>query len=222
MISLLLKMRVKNVPKKAKAKKSATALSKSTLESMLANTYEKENKPVGSYLTDAQLSDARVKVFHDPKTKHTVVAHRGSASGRDWFENLLYLGDIQAGKGWSHSKKRQKEAEKKYGLENLTTIGHSKGALHAEKYGKRGGEIITLNKPVNVQSISKEVPSYQTDYTGEGDLVSALRPLQGGKKEVVLKKKKSYLARVHDALKDPIGTLLSEHGTATLNRLPTE
>jgi lambda repressor-like predicted transcriptional regulator len=215
-------MRVKTTPKKSKAKKSATALSKSTLENMLANTYKKENETVGSYTVDPQLSDIRVKVYHDPSTKHTVVAHRGSASARDWFENALYLGNIEAGQGWNISKKRQKEAEKKYGVGNLTTIGHSKGALHAEKFGKRGGEIITLNKPVNIPHILSEVPSNQTDYTGEGDVVSILRPLQRGKKEVVLKKKKGVLSRAKKFLKDPLGSLLVEHSTETLNRLPSE
>lgn len=216
-------MRVKAVPKKTKSKKTATALNKGTLESMLSSTYKKENESVGSYFTDAQLSDERVKVFHDPTTKHTVVAHRGSSGARDWLiENPRYALGIEKGYGWDNSEKRQKAAEKKYGLENLTTIGHSKGALHAEKFGKRGGEIITLNKPVNFQHLLSPVNANQTDYTGEGDIISILRPLQRGKKEVVLKKKKGTLSKVKSYLKNPISSVLEEHGIETLNRLPSE
>ena len=123
-------MRVKTTPQRVK--KSATSLSKGTLQSMLDRTYQKENLPVENYVADATLSDNRVKVFHDPTTNHTVVAHRGSSGVRDWLiENPLYLFNVEAGYGWNNSKRRQKAAEKKYGTENLTTIGHSKGALHA-------------------------------------------------------------------------------------------
>ena len=83
--------------------------------------------------------------------------------------------------------------------------------------------MITLNKPVNLQhAIGGIVPSNQTDYTGEGDFISLLRPLQRGKEEIVLKKKKGVLTRVKEYLQDPVQTLLREHGTETLNRLPSE
>jgi hypothetical protein len=201
----------------------ATALPKDTLEKMLAATYEGQNINVNNYNVDPLLSDQRVKVYHDPTTKHTVVAHRGSAEARDWFENALYATGLQVGKGWRHSKKRQQEAEKKYGVGNLTTIGHSKGALHAQQYGKRGGEIITLNKPVGLQDINYKVPEYQTDYTGEGDVVSLLRPFQRGSKEVVLKKKGGVLKKIKKVLsKGIIGNVLEEHGTGTLRRLASK
>ena len=75
----------------------------------------------------------------------------------------------------------------------MTTIGHSKGALHAQDFGQKG-DIVTLNKPVNIRdAIGYKVPKYQTDYRGEGDVVSVLRPLQKGKKEVTLTKKKKSL-----------------------------
>lgn len=204
--------------------RKATALSKDTLEKMLAATYEGQNLNVNNYNVDQRLSDERVKVYHDPTTKHTVVAHRGSAETRDWLENGLYALGLTKGKGWRHSKKVQKEAERMYGVENLTTIGHSKGALHAQKYGQKGGAIVTLNKPVNLtDAIHYKVPSKQTDYTGEGDVVSLLRPLQRGKKAVVLKKKGGALRGVKQVLKKGIiGSVLEEHATGTLRRLASE
>ena len=209
---------MKKKAKKTVVKSRATKLSKPTLEKMLAATYAPSNVNLDSYQVDAGLSDERVKVYHDPLTNHTVVAHRGSAEARDWWENAKYAFGIEQGKGWEHSKNIQRQAEQKYGTENLTTIGHSKGALHAQKFGKKG-DIVTLNKPVGLRDLRYKVPSYQTDYTGEGDVVSALRPFQRGKKEVVLEKKGGLLKKTARVFKKGlIGTVLEEHGTSTLRR----
>lgn len=194
-------------------------LSKDNLEKMLSSTYQKQNESLGSYEVDRALSGGRVKVYHDPTTKHTVVAHRGSAVGRDWLENAMYAVGIKKGKGWRVSKQKQEAAYKKYGADNITTIGHSKGALHAQEYGQKGAQVITLNKPVNVQDILfKKVPKKQIDYTGEGDVVSALRPLQRGSKEIVLSKGQGLIKRAKNAALHPIKTILKEHGMETLRR----
>ncbi len=199
-------------------KPPVTKLSKAKLESLLKASYDKKRVNVDNYVIDNDLSDDRVKVYQDPSTKHTIVSHRGSATKSDWFENALYAAGIKKGSNWSHSKKVQKRAEEKYGTDNLTTIGHSKGALHAQEFGKNGGEILTLNKPVNIKDILYKVPKKQTDYQGEGDVVSILRPLQRGNKQVVLKKKVSITKRIGRAIKHPIKTVLSEHSTGTLSR----
>ena len=218
-MKFLSKKKTAEVPKKKAP--PVTKLSKTKLEHLLAATYDKKKINVDNYVIDTDLSDDRVKVYQDPATKHTVVAHRGSATGTDWFENALYGLGIKAGSNWSHSKKVQKAAEKKYGTENLTTIGHSKGALHAQEFGKRGREILTLNKPVNVSDILYKVPKKQTDYQGEGDIVSVLRPLQRGNKQIVLKKDIGVIKRVGRAIKNPIKAILAEHSTRILERQPS-
>lgn len=201
--------------RKRVGQKSSTQLEKSTLQSMLSNTYMPNSMsgPVGSYIPDPTLSDNRVKVYHDASTNHTVVAHRGSQTKADWLENGLYAMGIKGGANYNHSKKVQKAAEKKYGSSNLTTVGHSKGALHAQEFGQHG-DIATLNKPVNVKdALFYKVPKNQTDYRGEGDAVSALRFAQRGNKAVTLKKGKSEKSSYN-----PFKNLLTEHGTATLER----
>ena len=206
---------VKKPTKERLSKAPSTQLSKDQLQTMLANTYKPntDGDNVGRYMLDTSLSDNRVKVYHDAETKHTVVGHRGSASKGDWWENLLYSRGIKAGANFKHSREVQKKAQAKYGTENLTTIGHSKGALHAQEFGQ-AGDIVTLNKPVNIKDAMRyKVPGYQTDYRGEGDVVSILRPLQGGKKAVTLKKGKSDKKSWN-----PIKNLLTEHGTETLER----
>lgn len=218
-MKLLPKKSSSKTPKKKKS--PVTKLSKTKLEGLLAATYDKKKVNVDNYVIDTDLSDDRVKVYQDPATKHTVVAHRGSATGSDWFENGLYALGIKAGTNWAHSKRVQKRAEKKYGTDNLTTIGHSKGALHAQEFGKNGGEILTLNKPVNISDIMYKVPKKQTDYQGEGDIVSMLRPMQRGNKQVVLKKDIGLVKRISRAIKHPINAVLGEHSTKTLSRQPS-
>lgn len=206
-------MKYKN--RKPVATKKATALSKDNLAKIMSATYQPNSmlRAIDEYVPDPTISDNRVKVFHNSRTKHTVVAHRGSQTGSDWAENAAYLFGIKRGSNWSHSRKKQKEAETKYGTANLTTVGHSKGALHAQEFGQKG-EVVTLNKPVNlIDAVLKKVPKNQTDYRGEGDVVSILRPFERGNKAVTLRKekkdKKSW---------NPIKNILKEHGTDTLYR----
>lgn len=172
---------------------------------MLKESYNKDAANVGAYNVDKKLSSKHVKVYHDPVANKVVVAHKGSSTLQDWKENAKYLMGMESGKNWNKSKNAQKEAEKKYKGAHLTTIGHSKGASHAEKFGKNG-EVITLNKPVSVKDLfTKTVGKHQTDYKSSRDPVSMLRGLQGGNKEKVIKSKTF----------NP----LIEHGTSVLNRL---
>jgi hypothetical protein len=210
----------KSPSKERLAKPASTALDKTTLQTMLASTYNPTTPDgnIGKYIEDKTLSDRRTRVYHDPTTKHTVVAHRGSASKQDWVENAMYAMGFRGGQNYKHARKSQRAAESKYGTSNLTTIGHSKGALHAQDFGG-AGDIVTLNKPVNLKDvIGYKVPHYQTDYRGEGDVVSVLRPLQRGKKEVTLTKNKKSFSRIKNALLRPITSILKEHGTDTLER----
>jgi hypothetical protein len=200
-------------------KNKSTVLSKTQLEQMLSATYKPKSKTgvIDNYVPDPTLSDNNVKVFYNKDKNHTVVAHRGSQSALDWMENALYAAGIKRGVNWSHSKRIQKKAEEKYGTQNLTTIGHSKGALHAQEFGKKG-DIVTLNKPVNIPDLFQKVPDTQLDYVGEGDAVSLLRPLQAGNKAVVLSKGLSTWQRVKRAVR-PVSALLNEHKIDTLRRI---
>lgn len=172
---------------------------------MLKESYNKNAANVGSYNVDKKLSNKHVKVYHDPVSNKVVVAHKGSSTLQDWKENAKYLVGMESGKNWKKSKNTQKEAEAKYKGAHLTTIGHSKGASHAEKFGKNG-EVITLNKPVSVKDLlTKTVGKHQTDYKTSRDPVSVLRGLQKGKKAKLIKSKTF----------NP----LTEHGTSVLDRL---
>jgi len=184
------------------------SLANEDLQALLAKSYNSQNpSDYKDFQVDKELSGQRVQVYHNPTTQQTVVAHRGTQSVPNWIENVAYaVGNDKSGKAFQHSKKIQDQAYQKYGKENITTIGHSKGALHAQEYGKEGKEVITLNKPVNIHdALFTRVPKSQTDIRTQYDPVSFLRPFQRGNKAETIK----------STTKNP----LEEHKTSVLGRL---
>lgn len=128
----------------------------------------------GVYVLDTHLSSKLTKVYHNPKTQHTIVAHRGTFNTGDWGNNFAYCIAGKAGyectNRYEDAKRVQRLAEQKYGVERLTTVGHSQGGLLAEILGKNGLEIITYNRPVRVGS-NDENP-FQFNIRHAGDVVS--------------------------------------------------
>ena len=190
-------------PAKKKAPVEQT-ISNKELQDLLAKSYEGGLSDYGDYKVDRELSNPISQVYYHEKKRQPIVVHRGSAEGQDWAENARYgLFNDTSGEHFKKAEETQRRAEQKYGTENLTTIGHSKGATHAEEYGKRGKQIITLNKPVSPYDlVSKVVPENQIDIKTSGDPVSALRKFQSGNEARVLESK-SY---------NP----LAEHSTSVL------
>jgi hypothetical protein len=184
------------------------SLANEDLQALLAKSYHsKHPSDYKDFQVDKELSGQRVQVYHNPTTQQTIVAHRGTSSVPNWIENVAYaVSNDKSGKAFQHSKKIQDQAYSKYGKENITTIGHSKGALHAQEYGKEGKEVITLNKPVNItDALFTRVPKSQTDIRTQYDPVSFLRPFQRGNKAETIK----------STTKNP----LAEHKTSVLGRL---
>ena len=197
--------------KKAGFRDPQEHMSTKDLSGLLKETYRKgkgANEDYGDYKIDKELSTGRAKVYYNPTTGKTVVAHRGSANLQDWKENFNYaVGIERKGKAYKKSKAVQDAAEKKYGTQNLETIGHSKGALHAERLGQKG-LVSTLNKPVNIRDTGKAVKSNQHDYKSSRDPVSLLRQYQAGDKARVIKSKtfhplKEHAVDVLDRIKKP-------------------
>jgi hypothetical protein len=203
---------VKKAPtKKGGFRNTSTHMSSKDLSTLLKETYRKgkgANEDVGGYKIDKELSTGRAKVYYNPTSGKTVVAHRGSTNLQDWKENLNYaVGIERKGKAYKKSKKVQDAAEKKYGTTNLETIGHSKGALHAERLGQKG-LVQTLNKPVNIRDTRKAVGKNQIDYKSKRDPVSILRHFQAGEKARLIKAKtynplKEHAVDVLDRIKKP-------------------
>jgi len=166
-------------------------LNQEDLKGLLNETYRKDpgaNQNYKNLQIDKELSNGRVKVYHDPNSGKTVVAHRGSTNLQDWKENFNYaVGIKRKGKAYKKSAATQSAAEAKYGTGQLETIGHSKGAYHAQQLGKNGQYVQTVNKPVNWAERHKVIGSKQTDYKNSRDPVSMLRGMQKGNAAVVQK-----------------------------------
>jgi len=187
--------------------KTGGALKVRQIKKFLEESYKTNPSNVDDYELDKELSNDITKVHYNKSKNHAVVTHRGSDDLQDWYENAKYAVGSTTGKHFQQAEDTQKKAEEKYGANNISVVAHSKGAIHAEKFGKNAKEIITLNKPVNAQDVLSSVPDKQYDIKTSGDPVSKLRGLQRGKKAIVIKSK---------TFSNP----LTEHSINVLDRLP--
>ena len=161
------------------------------LAGLLEASYDNKTENVNDFTKDKDLSTKTSKVFINPETGQTVVAHRGTKEASDWLNNVVYaLGNKRAYKmtpRYKEARKVQKRAYRKYGRDNITTIGHSQGGLQAEMLGKRGNETITLNKAT--RPFGNKSAKNQYDISSSMDVVSSLNPFQSignkGKSKVI-------------------------------------
>jgi len=154
-------------------------LSVSTFKNLLKSSYKPQDE-VDGFIQDKNLSSKTSKVYVNPLTNQTVVAHQGTSGFSDWLNNAVYAVGGQTlykmTPRYKEAEKVQKEAEKKYGSKNITTIGHSQAGLQAELLGGNTNEILTLNKATRPFSNTKKENQY--DIQSGGDYVSALNPFQ--------------------------------------------
>lgn len=163
-----------------------------------------EAENIDGYVLDKELSTKRDKVYYDPKTNKTIHTIAGTDKALDWTNNLLIpLGLHQYSNRYKNAEKIQKEANKKYGKENVSLISHSQSGNIAQNLAKKklvGDENITLN-PAIIGSHKKNVKVVRSS----GDVVSALtlknkkdktintgswNPLYNHSTEILTKKKK--------------------------------
>jgi len=148
-------------------------------QGLLHSSYDPKDEVEG-FVLDKSLSSNTSKVYFNPETNQSVVAHRGTEGFSDWFNNAVYAyggkNYYQYTPRYREAKSVQEKAQKKYGIDNITTIGHSQGGLQAEMLGSSGKEVITLNKATRPFSNTKN--KNQFDVRAEIDIVSGLNPVQ--------------------------------------------
>ena len=184
-----------------------------TIKKLLDGSYGEATPP--GWKKDNRLSTNQQKVYIHELSGKVVVSHRGTVgTAQDWFNNAMYgvFGDrgYELTGRYKKAKKTQEKAEKKYGAENVTTIGHSQGGLLAQKVGGDSAEIITLNKATRPQDFfQRKRGEKQTDIRTEGDVVSMFKnPFETQGKQVTIKTDKF----------NP----LAEHATDVLDRLKAD
>jgi hypothetical protein len=149
-----------------------------TVKKVLKAGYKSPKQNIDGYQRNNKLSGKRTQVYYDPITKKAIINHRGTNSLSDWMTDAAMAVGYEKGKRFQHSKKIQKETEKLYGRENVTTLGHSLGGRLAEKFGKKSSKVITYNKAATPKSILEKTPKSQFDIRAKGDYVSLLSKVQ--------------------------------------------
>ena len=161
-------------------------------KNLLNASYDDKADNINGYVKDNSISTNTSKVYYNPETRHTVVAHRGTAGITDWANNAVYglLGEKYYKKTprYKQAKAVQENAVNKYGKDNTTTIGHSQGGLQAELLGDKGRETITFNKATRPRANRKN--NNQFDVRASNDIVSGLNPFQTNNgKEITIRSK---------------------------------
>jgi hypothetical protein len=174
------------------------------------NSYsDNQAHEIDGFIRDDELSGKRAQVYYNPATGEAHVIHRGTQGIVDWKNNIAYgLNNYESTDRYKHAKKIQEQAENKYRPENINTIGHSQGAMVANKLGKNTKNIIAVDRPVNLRDLLTKTSGHTTDVRTKNDLVSYLMPYQ-------MKGNKSNLITIPSETRDP----LFEHSTDRLNKL---
>jgi len=134
---------------------------------------KKEVDKIGDYILDKELSTDRNRIYYNPITKKAIHTITGTDSTKDWGNNLLIpTGLYQFSKRYKSSEKTQREANNKYGKENISLITHSQSGNIAQRLANKGligDENITLN-PFIIGTHNKDLKVIRA----KGDVVSAL------------------------------------------------
>ena len=145
----ILKQKIKgksNLPPFEKKKVGGKRSAKEVKDFLDASYKKNPPQNIDGWILDKELSRDTAKVYYNPETKEAVVAHRGTKGALDWGNNVAYtLGYYEMTPRYKKGKSVQDSAEKKYGKDNISTLGHSQGAILSRKLGADTKEIINVN-----------------------------------------------------------------------------
>ena len=134
------------------------AISIGDLKTALDKSYSKSKVKTGfgDFQVDSDLTTKETQTYVNPKTGQVLVVHRGTQGLRDVLTDIAYTATGYKGKRFKDANKIQKQAESKYGAENISTLGHSLGSLVSSDVGSNSKEIINYNKPIIPWSRKRE------------------------------------------------------------------
>jgi hypothetical protein len=195
--------------------KKGGKLKASEIKDFLQASYdETPPKDLDGYVLDSSLSSATAKVYYNPQTGHAVVAHRGTKGIMDWGNNLAYtLGYYDYTPRYKKGKSTQDKAEKKYGKQNISTLGHSQGAIIARKTGGDTQEVINVNPAYSFERPKKN----EYNIRSSSDIVSGLYAPVAKAREVLY----PNYSKKHDITipSQSATDVLEEHSYRILDRL---
>ena len=168
--------------------KKGGKLAVSVLKKFIQESHKDRYNDVGDYKIDRQLSHEWVKVYYNSRNNQAVVVHRGSSDLADaWTDTKLFF-QQKNNKRFKISEKVQKEAEQKYGAQNVTTVGSSLGGYLAEQYRGDSKEIISVSKPTTPLDVLKGKKKADNQYNirVDRDPVRILQNFQKGPNDIVI------------------------------------
>ena len=150
---------------------------------------DKRADNIDGYVLDKELSGQRRAVYHNPETKETRIAHRGTQvksinDTKDLIDDLKVVAGVSNAKNSKTIRDAQNTtdaAKAKYG-DNIKHTGHSWGAKVAETLAEKNQDKVeTYNKassPLQKDAKNKN----QIDHIKVGDLVSVSALIKGKNK----------------------------------------
>jgi DNA adenine methylase len=194
------------------------AVSASNVKRFVEASYKKKaDENINDYILDKSLSNDYAKTYFNPKTHQAVVVHRGTSGASDWLNNVAYASGLyNFTNRYKTGKKIQDKASKKYGKENISTLGHSQGAVLSRKLGQDTKEIINLNPAYMGEAPTKK----EYNIRSSTDLVSGLlAPVNILKGTLYPSYTKNHEITIQSD--NPVD-VLTEHSPEILNRLDPE
>jgi hypothetical protein len=169
-------------------------------------------KELDGFTLDSKLSNDIAKVYYNPNTGEARIIHRGTEGLKDWGNNLAYIaGAYELTDRYKRGKKVQEQAEKKYGKKNISTLGHSQGAVLARKLGADTKEVINVNPAFKGEKPKKN----EYNIRSSADVVSGLYAPVAKVREVLNPKEKRHDITIKAESFNP----LKEHSADILGRL---
>jgi hypothetical protein len=164
---------------------------------------------IQGYNLDKELSGQRAQVYHNPKTNHVIINHRGTKGINDMYTDMKLMFGFKNNKRFNHGKDITDEALKKYHNADVSITGHSLGhAIAKEANKEHKKELVTLNGAVTPFDIFDKPQENEHFIRTKYDPVSVLHnfvPMQDDENTTTINS--------HSL------NLLDEHGTDTLDRL---
>jgi hypothetical protein len=147
-------------------------LKASHIKGFINQSYEEfPEASINGWVLDQSLSNDNAKVYYNPTSKEAVITHRGTQGVTDWGNNIAYaFGVYGMTDRYNQGKAVQDKAIAKYGASNISTLGHSQGAILSRRLGDKTKEIINLNP-----AYSGEIPlKNEYNIRSSADVVSGL------------------------------------------------
>lgn len=185
-----------------------------TIKSLLNASYDKTppKKLKNGLRLDESLTTPTVKTYYNKNNNEAYVVHRGTQGAADWLNNVAYLtGNYKRTDRFKQAEKIQNKAEKKYGKQNISTLGHSQGSILARELGKDTKQVINVNPAYKLERPLKN----EYVVRSSSDVVSSLYAPVAKVRSILYPK----YSKAHDITIPSKSNLLDEHSYNILDRL---